>query len=191
MSKFTKQEFLDVIQNNNNQRQSGVLYILLKLKINIGDVIPDDLQKLRKTVSALQSKRNEKFVAAKRMIERFNLLNEEWLNSEFKIPDLNTISNIDKSSSEIRLSRPSIDFKDKSKRSQRREAAEISIQCKHDPLRIIMACRHAARQSGHKDNCLSERNFKKPRTSCKNKEIKTKYIDNQKNSRGRLGIYIR
>lgn len=71
MSKFTKREILDIIQNNNNQRESGVLYILSKLKFNIGDVMPDDLQKLKKTVSALQSKRNEKFVAAKRMIERF------------------------------------------------------------------------------------------------------------------------
>lgn len=150
MSKFTKREDLDIILNNNNQRESDVLYILSKLKVNIGDVMPDDLQKLRKTVSALQSKRNEKFVAAKRMIKRFNQLNKEWLNSEFKIPDLNTI-NVEKPSSEIRPGRPSIEFKDKSKRSQRRESAEISAQCKHDPLRIVMACRHAVRQSGHKD----------------------------------------
>jgi len=52
MSKFTKREILDIIQNN-NQRESGVLYILSKLKFNIGDVMPDDLQKLKKTVSAL------------------------------------------------------------------------------------------------------------------------------------------
>lgn len=48
MSKFTKRKILDIIQNNNNQRESGVLYILLKLKFNIGDVMPDDLQKLKK-----------------------------------------------------------------------------------------------------------------------------------------------
>lgn len=111
--------------------------------------MPDDLQKLKKTVSALQSKRNEKFVAAKRMIERFNLLNEDWLNSEFKIPDLNTI-NVGNRSCEIRSGRPSIEFKDKSERSQRRDSAKISVQYKHVPLRI-MACRYVARQSGHKD----------------------------------------
>lgn len=68
--------------------------------------MPDDLQKLKKTVSAFQSKRNEKFIAAKRMIERFNLLNEDWLNSEFKIPDSNTI-NVGNRSCEIRSGRPS------------------------------------------------------------------------------------
>lgn len=150
MLKFTKREVLDIILNNDNQRESGILYILSKMKINIGDVMPDDLQKLRKISSALQSKRNEKFVTAKRM-KRFNLLNEEWLNSEFKIPDLNITNNVKKPSSEIRLGRPSIEFKNKSKHSQPKESADISAQCKHDPLRIVMACRHAVRQSGHKD----------------------------------------
>lgn len=108
------------------------------------------------------------------------------MNSKFKIPDLNITNNIEKPSSEIRPGRPSIEFKNKSKRSQRRESADISAQCKHHPLRIVMACRHAARQSGHKDLIAILKGIlnKKFTTSCKNKEI-AGYIDpydNQKNS---------
>ncbi|CAL1688643.1 unnamed protein product [Lasius platythorax] len=92
------------------------------------------------------------------MKERFEQQNSEWLNSEFHIPIIHIDINV-KAPSEIRIGRLSVGFNQKCKRSQRREVAEISAQCKHDPLRIIMAGRYAARQSGQKDLHMILRNI--------------------------------
>lgn len=47
--------------------------------------------------------------------------------------------------------RPSMSFREKSLWSQRREAATLSGKYQHDPLRILMAGKRAARQSKEKD----------------------------------------
>ncbi|XP_026828955.1 uncharacterized protein LOC109611090 [Ooceraea biroi] len=104
------------------------------------------------------------------MKERFEQQNSEWLNSEFHIPIINTDINV-KAPSETRIGCPSVEFNQKSKRSQRREVAEISAQCKHNPLRIIMAGRYAARQCGQKDLYIILRNllksFEHPKNNVK------------------------
>lgn len=136
----------------------GIQYILAKKNINIKEVRPDDLARLRKAIGTLFAKRNIKYKAANRMIERFEQQNSDWLNSEFHIPIIHTDINV-KTPFKTCFGRPSVEFNQKSKRSQRRKVAEISVQCKHDPLQIIMAGRYAARQSGQKDLHMILRNI--------------------------------
>lgn len=111
----------------------------------------EDLDRLKAFISSLRSKCNSRFNKASRKIDKFESNNSEWLDSEFHIPKLLCKKDIENSVSESSSGRPSLEFKEKSDRFQRREAAKISAQNAHDSSKILMACCHAARKSEKKD----------------------------------------
>lgn len=143
MTTFTKREILDL---EDAQKGSGVQYILNKLKIDRDRIDTKDLQCLTKLISALVSKRNEKFKKEKKSKDLFIEKHKEWINSIFVVPDLRT-NNSPIVSSTLKRGRPSVEFSEMSDRSKRRVIGEISNQCKNDPLKILMAARYAANKS--------------------------------------------
>lgn len=150
MLRITKREVLAQIPTD-SQRHLGVNYILAKLELDAKDVRSEDLYQLKVSVSSLRTKRNSRFNAASRKMDKFESKNSEWLDSEFHIPNLLLKNDMENSASTSRPGRHSLEFKKKSDRSQRREAAIISAQNEHDSSKILMACCHAARKSGEKD----------------------------------------
>lgn len=174
MSRLTKREVLDKIPNDSD-RHLGVnfFYILTKLKIDSKNVRMEDLDRLKACVSSLRTRRNEKFNAASRKADKFELKNSAWLNSEFHLPELCVEKKIGKSClCESSAGRRPLEFQKKSERSQRREAAKISTQNEHDPSRIILACKHAARKSGEKDlHAVLKEVFKSPHRLSKVRKL--------------------
>ncbi|CAL1672178.1 unnamed protein product [Lasius platythorax] len=150
MSRLIKREVLDKIPSDSD-RHLGVDYILAKLKIDSKNVRMKDLDRLKACVSSLRTRCKEKFNAASRKADKFELKNSAWLDSEFHLPELRVEKNLENSACELSAGRRPLEFQKKSERSQRREAAKISTQNEHDPSRIILACKHAARKSGEKD----------------------------------------
>lgn len=153
MITFTKREILEVILKNNSV-DSGVHYIFSKLNYAEEEVRSQGKEQLRALISALRSRRNSKFQAAKRMQSKFEKCNAEWLDSEFKIDSCKIIAEKNAqlvSSVVLGPGRSPLNFQDKSDRSKRRDASAISAELKHDPYRLINACRYAARRSGYTD----------------------------------------
>lgn len=150
MSKLTKREVLDQILSD-SERHLGVDYILTKLKIDSKNLRKDDLDRLKACASSLRIRCNEKFNAASRKADEFELKNSAWLNSEFHLSELHIENDFENLVCKPSAGRQPLEFQKKSERSQRREIAKISTQNEHDPNRIILACKHAARQSGEKD----------------------------------------
>lgn len=93
-----------------------------------------------------------KYTASRRNNNRFREKNSEWLKGIFKVPTLKTIAEESCSASNSDGC-PNKPFCEKSLQSQRRESAALSAKCQHNPLRILMAGKHAATQSGEKDLC--------------------------------------
>lgn len=149
--KFTKREIIQQLSNKFGERGTVVVvnYILEKLNINIDFVEVESLKELKRNVSVLNSKRNEKLKLANRRNDRFEFLHKDWLNSEFKLQtiDLKKFSNLTAQGP----GRSSLAFCEKSERSQRRETAFISAQYDNNPDKILHACHYAARISGETD----------------------------------------
>lgn len=77
---------------------------------------------------------------------------ESWLDSEFKVSNLQiTDDNQQSVATSNPIGRPTLTFQEKSDRSKRRDASNISRNLNHDLQRILQACRHAAKASGDKD----------------------------------------
>lgn len=153
--KFTKREILDVISKDENI-DSGVTYILSKMNLHNDNVHPGGKKELKSLISSLRTRRNSKFQAAKRMKSRFEMKNAEWLDSEFvfdyrKIVIDDNNAKLEKLISPAGPGRPVIDFNNMSDRSKRRDASRISAELKHDPQRIMNACRYAANYSGNRE----------------------------------------
>lgn len=146
MVKLTKREVLDIMSKNNDIIVTST-EILSKVNIDIANVSNEDLQRFKKSLATLKCKNLNKFENAKRMKDRYEAANSDWLNSDFCI----SISEIDVNNpkSPLKLGRPVIEFSEKSVRSQRREVAEISSKLQHDPQRMMMACRYASKRSGN------------------------------------------
>lgn len=87
MASFTKEEILDQIPDDNH-RDLGVKYIFEKMNLDITKVKPEDLKRVRSAVSALRTKRNEKFAASCRNNDQFKNINSKWLKGIFKVPTL-------------------------------------------------------------------------------------------------------
>jgi len=85
----------------------------------------------------------------KRTKTKYESKHKEWLDSIFSIPNI-SIKNVASDSAPV-VGRPSISFHEKSDRSKRLEVAAISKKYNNDPLKLLMACRHAARISGQKN----------------------------------------
>lgn len=171
MSRLTKREVLDKIPSDSD-RHLGVDYILTKLKIDSKNVRKDDLDRLKACVLSLRTRRNEKFNAASRKADKFELKNSAWLNSEFHLPELRIENNLENLACKSNAGRRPLEFQKKSKRSQRREIAKISIQNEYDPSRIILTCKHAARKSGEKDlHSVSKELSKSPHRPSKVRKL--------------------
>ena len=151
MASFTKREILEHIVDN-TELTPAINYILKKLNVCEKNIASDSMDRLRKALFTLRSKRNSKYNAACRKVDYFESKNSSWLDSEFKVPDLVNVDN-EKSTTTPGLGRPPVSFDEKSKRSKRREAAMISASVQHNPQKILMACRYAARRSGANDLC--------------------------------------
>lgn len=150
MASFTKREILEHIVGN-TELTPAINYILKKLNVCEQNITSDTMDRLRKALFSLRSKRNSKFEAACRKRNYFESRNSSWLDSEFKIPDqINVVAN-EKSTATPGPGRSPVPFDEKSKRSKRREVAVISASVQHDPQKILMACRYAARRSGAND----------------------------------------
>lgn len=150
MASFTKREILEHIVGN-TELTPAINYILKKLNVCEKNITSDTMDRLRKALFSLRSKRNSKFEVACRKRDYFESRNSSWLDSEFKIPDqINVVAN-EKSTATPGSGRPPVPFDEKSKRSKRREVAVISASVQHDPQKMLMACRYAARRSGAND----------------------------------------
>lgn len=153
MTEFTKREIFEQYSKEKNIN-SVINYILLKMNIQISNVHSDSIISLKNAITSLTAKCSAKFQVAKRMKERFELKNCEWLDSNFNVPTLQLMNDWHNEkacyNSTIGFGRPMKEFEDKSDRPQRREAAKISAEHNHDPWRILAACRYAARRSGEK-----------------------------------------
>lgn len=145
MSKFTKKEIIDFLVNNT--LDSTIHYIVSKLNLSIENISESDIKSLINKIRVLKSKRDANFQAAQRSLARFEFNNAEWLHSNFSVP----IIAVQDSASSSHFGRPSLNFAEKSDRSKRREVSKISAELKNDPLRLIMACRYAAKQSANRD----------------------------------------
>ncbi|XP_011858792.1 PREDICTED: uncharacterized protein LOC105556321 [Vollenhovia emeryi] len=127
-----------------------VSHILEQLNLKLSDVDASKINVLKKAIGTLRSKRNIKWKLAKRVNDRFELQNKKWLDSEFCVAYLN--SDTQSQTPQRQCSgRPSIEFNQKSNRSKRREAAQISNKNQNNPISLLMACRYAARLTGEKD----------------------------------------
>lgn len=153
MAKFTKRELLKILLLNNDLSEATD-YILLKLNIKSENCLPQKLQDFKASLSALRTRRNQKFEKASRKKDRFEKNNEMWLNSEFIVPDIITAGSNEKISSSLTgPGRHCLSFEEKSDRSKRREIANISASLDNDPNRILLACRKAAKVSKNKNLC--------------------------------------
>src|SRR5262249_19797108 len=147
---ITKREVLNKIHSDSD-RNLGVDYILEKLNIDPKSVRKEDIDRLKSCVSSLRTRRNEKFRRANFMPDRFETQNSVWLDSEFQVPEVRVLQHFESQAGESSAGRRPLEFSEKSERSQRREAANISSQHDNDPHRILLSCKHAARKSGEKD----------------------------------------
>ena len=154
MVKFTKRQILEYVPPKADLSEA-INYILKELNIVLEDACPQDVQRLRAALSTLRTKRNKKFQEARRIKEKFEKRNSSWLDSEFVIPNItiNDENQQPSTSSSSRVGRLSLSFENKSDRSKRREAANISKSLNHNPQRILQACRYAAKLSKEKDLC--------------------------------------
>lgn len=147
---FAKREILKIIELNKEQGLDAARdYIFLKLNVNIADVTDDALKRLRVALASLKTKNKVRFNAARRIKNRYELKNSAWLDSKFEIPKLTT--DLSLKNKITKLGRPTLSFNEKSNRSKRREAAEISTQHDNNVEKIIMAGRYAAKHSGDND----------------------------------------
>lgn len=169
MASFTKEEILDQIPDDNH-RDLSVKYIFDKMNLDITKVKSEDLKRVSSAVSALRTGRNERYAKCNRNNDRFRNKNSKWLKGIFKVPALETIAQ--KSCSSLNRGRPSKLFAEKSLRSQRREVV-ISARYQHDPLRILMAGKYAARLlSGQKDlHAILSEGLKTPTRPTKMRKI--------------------
>lgn len=162
-AKFKKKEIINLLFSNYeceseyeiDNIEAVVTFILEKLQLQINSIEDKSLEKLRISLRTIRSKRNQKWNSVHRIRSKFETKYAYWLNSSFEIPDL--VTNIEQSASSSehksnsRAGRPPPSFQDLSKRSKMREVAKISLQNKNDPLRLISACRYAAKKSKEKD----------------------------------------
>lgn len=83
------------------------------------------------------------------MLDKFEANYSNWLDSKFNVSDLGINRNEETYVDD--MGRPQLEFREKSDRSERREASSISVQHNNDTQKIILAGCHAARYSGEKD----------------------------------------
>lgn len=148
MTKFTKREVLGELLKTDNV-ETTVFYILSKMELNVNNIESADVERLKASLRALKSRRSEKYKAARRIMDKFETKNAEWLNSEF--PVLLTMKTEREHLTSSHLGRPSLEFHEKSDRSKRRESAKISAEQKHDPEKLLMASCYAANRTDKKD----------------------------------------
>lgn len=96
MALFMKREILEHIVGN-TELTAAINYILKKLNVCEKNITSDAMDRLRKALFTLRSKRNSKFEAAHRKIDYFESKNSSWLDSEFKIPDQINVIDSEKS----------------------------------------------------------------------------------------------
>lgn len=157
--KFTKREIIDVLfskydaENDKDDIEVPLKFILSQLEIQINSVEEKTLEKLRIFLRKLRSDRNSKWQTVRRISCKFETKYGDWLNSEFLIPDLK--SNLDTpvvmSNAKKGAGRPPLQFHEMSDRSKMREIGRISNENKNDSVRLISACRYAAKKSKEKD----------------------------------------
>lgn len=164
MVKLTKREILNSLSSTDSN--SAIEYILQKLNVSISSLQNEDIDRLQRAISRLKSKRDTKYEAASRKKCRFEQKNAEWLDSEFSIPKFSIDIEKEKASGS-RSGRPPLPFCEKSARSQRRDAALISAHHQNDPLKLLMACRHASRLAGKKDLCSVLQEISSPTRAAK------------------------
>ena len=145
MVTFTKREILEQLVNSENDIESAIQYILEKLQHDPNSICPDAVNHLRISLRTLKSKYKIKYEKANRKQDRFLVQNENWLNTEFNIQ---TNKLFEKSNVKAAgPGRPKMEFNVKRDRSKRQEIASISAEHNHDPQKLLMACRYAARHS--------------------------------------------
>ena len=143
MTKFTKREVLEELLKTDNV-ESTVSYILSKMKLDVNNTE----ERFKASLRALKSRRSEKYKALSRIMNKFEIKNAEWLNSDF--PVLLTIKTEQEHLLSSHLAPPSLEFHEKLYRLKRWELAIISVEQKHDPERLIMASRYAANRTKNK-----------------------------------------
>lgn len=152
MAKLTKKEVIDLIYKNNNINTT-VSEVLNKLNMSADNIIEKDLKRLRNSLSLLKSRHITKFNAARRMKSRYDFENSDWLSSEFifSISNSENMQNI--SQSRLINGRPTIQFEQQKERTQRRYVSTLSANANHNPERLLIACRYAAKRQGNNDLC--------------------------------------
>lgn len=151
MTEFTKREILQQIQKF-KEWDSVMDYIFKKLDIDICTIDDQSKVRLKGAIISLKGKYKDKWQAAKRLKDRFELKNASWLNSDFNIPKLSVINHLKNDTQSKSCSgRPKLKFEDKCARAKRREILEINPNRKHDPQSLLMACRQAASRTGNRD----------------------------------------
>lgn len=154
---FNNREILNILSRYSaaseiDDIQEAIIYILGKLNVQEHDVDIKWINEVKAAIRTLKSRRKQKWNSVKRIKHKFESKYASWLDSTFCVPDL-TLQQYDAQSCTVasKKGRPGLLFDEMSSRSQRRVVAEISAQQQHDPNRILMACRHAARLSGDTD----------------------------------------
>lgn len=148
MTKFSKRQILEVLKTTHDVH-STALHIISKCNLNVGNIPDTEIKRLETAIRTLKSKRKAKFEIARRNIHRFEAQNCSWLDSDFHINISMEIGH--EKNSFPHSGRPKIDFDQKSDRSERRESSKISAELKHDPVKMIRACRYAAKRSSSRD----------------------------------------
>lgn len=172
MVNFTKEEILEELaKSKTDGTELAVQYILRKLKYDSDSICSEAMNGLKVSLRTLKSKYTKKYNAAFRMRDRFIKQNKDWLESEF-------IVHTDKlllKQTDVKVrgpGRPKIEFNSKSDRSKRQEISDISANLQHDPQKMILACRYAAKRTKQTDlNVILSKLLKSPEQPMKIRKL--------------------
>lgn len=145
MCQFLKRQILHNIPSGKGDLSQALNDILKELNVRLEEACSNGISLLQIYLATLRTKRNIKLKEVCRIKDKLEKQNESWLNSEFNVPNLEITDENRKSVGTSKpTGRPTLTFQEKSDRSKRREASNISRNLNHDPQMILQSCRHAA-----------------------------------------------
>lgn len=133
-------------ERNKGEKETAVLKYMLR-KIGDGETLSEEMIVLKRKITNFCRYLSQKWQNSHRKRVVFETKNSEWLNAQFKI-EIKKFS-IEPSTSAV--GRPKKNFGEKSERSKRRDADELSKSVQHETELCVRAATKSARKQNQLD----------------------------------------